>query len=280
MGQSKKTEKSFGLGRSNSFASVLDTTAGGLEVDSRKARSSASSIERFFFRDEERRRWEDVLIGLSRHPVLENFGSRMGIWQLDRIDYYSMHQTHWSKTFKRTSVLGIPGTKARIMMLFIWSLTSGHSTEQVSSFVSEVVNQGMFNYLTNASMEDIALLLAGPYKGIIEDLVKEFKCDFPPEVADRLNKALPSDWNHRGPQEYEYEAPGLENIDVTDVTSLRPLLVVPDQESIRLFKPANKESERTLWWFVKMFHLGCLAESKDKAAKGFYFAVRMPGMTK
>lgn len=62
---------------------------------------------------------------LSIHPAITNVSGRIGRLKLDSLDFYGSVLPNWSGAFKKTNTMGIPGTKARIMMLYLWSLAFG-----------------------------------------------------------------------------------------------------------------------------------------------------------
>lgn len=247
-------------------------------LDSKKARSSASSVERFFFRDEERRKWEEVLVYLSFHPAIKNISDRMGLWQLDQIDYYSIVQNTWSKTFKKTNALGIPGTKARIMMLFLWSLASGRSKEQVVKLVSSEVGRGMSAGPDKGLSDEMILVqLGGRYKGVIEDLAKEVQSDLSPEIMAILNQSVPSDLESRGEDYYQCDSSGGLLFDAGKLNNIISLLADREDKKTIPLKPIDNRSERILLWFVDAFLLGCRTGTGNES--DYYFVVDMPGMS-
>lgn len=215
---------------------------------------------------------------LSIHPAITNVSGRIGRLKLDSLDFYGSVLPNWSGAFKKTNTMGIPGTKARIMMLYLWSLAFGLPKDEqghsIKRLVSDVISQGM--YLSREGLDDrtVAQQL-NKYKGVLEDLAKELRCEIPEKLLRIFDN--PVDPILRGLRFHD-QIPPQNQFDAENVTDLISLLKADPEEQPKLFIPKDKKSARTLIWFTEVFLLGCRAGTKDE--NEYFFKVNLGGKDK
>ncbi|TFY69728.1 hypothetical protein EVG20_g3024 [Dentipellis fragilis] len=195
-------------------------------------------------------RRERVYRALAKHDALTFMESPNGIYPpWESLDYYrSNHFRARADPFQKAAAYGTTGTKAKIMMLFLWVIVQAlpvQANSRVRSLVSDVVSRGL--------EEDERI---GLFKDIVRELVARFCRPLPQDIEVLF--ADPAMALHAG-----LDYPSLLGMFRRSFPNLRKLEYdVSDTPSALLYRqegvlvPRNHHTQRVFAWSTKRLSMG------------------------
>ncbi|KAA1477272.1 hypothetical protein DENSPDRAFT_884956 [Dentipellis sp. KUC8613] len=218
-----------------------------------------------------RGRRERVYRALASHNALTFMGSPSGIYPpWESLDYYrSNHFQARTDPFLKAASYGMTGTKAKIMMLFLWIIVRAlpdRDESRVRSLVSDVISKGL-----GEGESDV-----GEYKDVVRELVACFCRPLPQKIEAVLTD--PTMALHAG-----LDLPSLLDMfrqAFPDVRKLEydisesPSALLHRQEGVRVLVPLNPHTQRVLAWSMKKLSMGhrvtCLENLRDDVCWNVY----------
>ncbi|KAA1472318.1 hypothetical protein DENSPDRAFT_838555 [Dentipellis sp. KUC8613] len=197
-------------------------------------------------------RRERVYRALAKHDALTFMESPSGIYPpWESLDYYrSNHHRARADPFQKAAAYGTTGTKAKIMMLFLWVIVQAlpvQANSRVRSLVSDVVSRGL--------EEDERV---GLYKDIVRELVARFCHPLPQDIEVLF--ADPAMALHAGLDYpslldmFRRSFPNLRKLEY-DVSET-PSALLYRQEDVRVLVAQNHHTQRVFAWSTRKLFMG------------------------
>ncbi|TFY57537.1 hypothetical protein EVG20_g8506 [Dentipellis fragilis] len=213
---------------------------------------------------------------LAKHVALTFMESPSGIYPpWESLDYYrSNHFQARADPFLKAAAYGMTGTKAKIMMLFLWIIVRAlpeRDESRVRSIVSDVVSKGL------GDDESI-----GEYKDVVRELVACFCRPLPQKIEAVLadpTMALHADLDHTSLLNMFRQAfPGVRKLEY-DISE-SPSVLLYRQEGVRVLVPLNPHTQRVLAWSMKKLSMGhrvtCREDLRDDVCWNVYIPDPQP----
>ncbi|KAH8117704.1 hypothetical protein DFH11DRAFT_853487 [Phellopilus nigrolimitatus] len=234
---------------------------------------SAASAERKTEKKVEKIDWSTLCQAFALHKFLDNVHPSnvphpITVWE--HIDYYQGEDGELLEScFQNAAFLGTTGTRASIVMLFLWIIT-----QQFSEITPNMVQTLVSTASDNANFQPQEL------KPAVKLLSKLFmECPLPEAIKELLEK-LP----HAVSQNYaelveafRSKYTGKKNyiLFATEKESMSDPSVLLNEQKIVII-PSDRKSEGLILWAVEKLGLGCLIGEEETFEDGKFWFAFMP----